>query len=119
MPTELATTFDDWQPDADRPPGARSAFGRLATQIAHRALSLSLILLAAGTAAAAAGKSAAPLLLWAFAAGDVALLAGFLSLASDRRRGLAGREALLAASVAGGVAAVAMALYFVFRTRGV
>ena len=117
MPTDPAATLDYYQAGADgasRPP---SAFSRVAMQVAHRVLSLGLILLVAGTGAAAAGKTAAPLLLWAFAAGDVALLAAFLSLASDRRRGLAGREASVAAAVAGGVAGVAVVLYFVLRTR--
>lgn len=98
--------------DDSRP---RPLFARGALQLAHRSLSLALILLVIGVAATAAGKTATPLLLWAFGAGDVALLGGFLSLASDRRRGLRGKESLAASFLAAGVSAVALLLFFVFR----
>ena len=97
---------------------SRSRFARGCHQVAHRALSLGLILLLIGVGATAAGKTAGPLLLWAFAAGDVALLGGFLSLVADRRHGLAGRESLTASYLAAAVAIVALGLYFVFRLRG-
>jgi hypothetical protein len=95
----------------------RSLFARVSLQLAHRSLSLGLMLLVIGVGASAAGKSAAPLLLWAFASGDLAILGAFLSLASDRRRGLQGRESLVASALAGGVAAVSLVLFFIVRVR--
>jgi len=95
----------------------RSLFARASLQLAHRSVSVALILLVIGIGATAAGKTATPLLLWAFAAGDVALLGGFLSLASDRRRGLRGKESLVVSLLAAGVAGVALLLFFIFRLR--
>ena len=96
----------------ERPP---SRTGRVALQVAHRSLSMGLILLTAGAGLTAAGKTAAPLLLWAFAAGDVAVLGAFLSLASERRRGRPGRESLVTACVAAGVVLVALVTFAVTR----
>jgi hypothetical protein len=95
----------------------RSLVARAGLHVAHRSLSVGLILLVIGVGASAAGKTAAPLLLWAFAAGDLALLGAFLSLASDRRRGLQGKESLVASRLAAGVAIVALVLFFIFRLR--
>jgi hypothetical protein len=95
----------------------RSLLARTSLQLAHRSLSVALVLLVIGVAATAAGKTAAPLLLWAFAAADVALLGAFLSLASDRRRGLRGKESLLTSWLAAGVVVVALLLFFIFRLR--
>jgi hypothetical protein len=96
----------------------RSRLARACLQVAHRSLSLALILLVIGVAATAAGKTAAPLLLWAFAAGDLAVLAAFVALASDRRRGHDGEEALVATWLSASAAVVSLLLYFVFRLSG-
>ena len=95
-----------------------SCVRRTGVQLAHRSLALGIILLVGGVGAAVAGKSGAPLLLWAFGAGDVALLCAFVSLAGDRRRGLPGREPRDASVAATGVALAALVLYFVFRAKG-
>jgi hypothetical protein len=111
------TTLEYVTPSAEdaRP---RSLFTRASLQLAHRSLSIALILFVIGAGACAAGKTAAPLLLWAFAAGDVALLGAFVSLVADRRRALPGRESLVAAYLAASVALVSLVLFFIFRLRG-
>lgn len=92
-----------------------SGLSRFCTQVGHRAASLGLVLLLAGAGALAAKKPSAPLLLWAFAAADVGLLASFVSLWTERRAGRVGREARGVVWFSAAVVVAALVLYVVAR----